>query len=260
VEAVTGVFRVIADARRSIDALRSKGVPEDKITLLTPRDRDEESIPVDTSEAPGIGKAIGAVVGAAGGLSGGALLMAVIPGVGPVTALGMLGAAIVGAAGATIGGAVGGALENSSTQGLPEDEIFVYEDALRKGRSVLIALAEDSDQADILREVLKNGGAETVDAARHEWWIGLRSAERERYLGTGRKFDDDEKFYRLGFEAALHARTRCKEFDQVSAEMDADLEDLQKQYPGADIEEAYTRGYQRGREYYQHLCEESKAA
>ena len=125
-EAVTGVFRVLADARRSIDTLRSKGVPEDRITLLTPRDADdEEPIPVDTSEAPGIGKAIGAVVGAAGGLSGGSLLMAVIPGVGPVTALGMLGAAIVGAAGATIGGAVGGAIENSSSQGLPEDEIFV---------------------------------------------------------------------------------------------------------------------------------------
>jgi hypothetical protein len=261
VEAVTGVFRVLADARRSIDTLRSKGVPEDRITLLTPRDADdEEPIPVDTSEAPGIGKAIGAVVGAAGGLSGGSLLMAVIPGVGPVTALGMLGAAIVGAAGATIGGAVGGAIENSSSQGLPEDEIFVYEDALRKGRSVVIALAEDSDQADILREVLTTEGAETVDAARHEWWIGLRSAERERYRVTGRKFDDDEKFYRLGFEAALHARSRCKEFDQVSAEMATNLEELQKRYPGASIEEAYTRGYQRGREYYQHLCEESKAA
>jgi hypothetical protein len=261
VQAVTGVFRVLADARRAVVAVRSKGVPEERITLLTPRDGDDvESIPVDTSEAPGIGKAIGAVVGAAGGLSGGSLLMAVIPGVGPVTALGMLGAAVVGAAGATIGGAVGGAIENSSSQGLPEDEIFVYEDAWRKGHSVLIALAEDSDQADILREVLKNEGAETVDAARHEWWIGLRSAERERYFASGREFDKDEKFYRLGFEAALHARTRCKEFDQVSAEMASNLEELQKRYPGADIEEAYGRGYQRGREYYQHLCDESKAA
>ena len=29
-------------------------------------------------------------------------------------------------------------MERSTTQGLPEDEIFVYEDALRKGRSVVI--------------------------------------------------------------------------------------------------------------------------
>jgi hypothetical protein len=64
----------------------------------------------------------------------------------------------------------------------------------------------------------------------------------------------------MGFEAALHARTRCMEFDQVSAEMDSRLEDLEKQYPGVDLEEPFTRGYQRGREYYQRLCDEQRAA
>ncbi len=261
-QAVTGVFRVLADARRVVESLRSKGVAADKITLLSPGDGDNvDSVPIDTAEQPGIGKAIGAVVGAAGGLSGGSLLMAaVIPGVGPVTALGLLGAAVLGAAGATVGASIGESLENSSTEGLPEDEIFVYEDALRKGRSVVIALAEDAEGADRLRELLKREGAETVDAARQEWWIGLRSAEREHYLTSGRNFQKDEKFYRLGFEDALHARNRCKEFDQVSAEMASNLEELQRQYPGVDLEEAYTRGYQRGREYYQHLCDQKRAA
>jgi len=82
----------------------------------------------------------------------------------------------------------------------------------------------------------------------------------EKITASGRNFGDDEKFYRLGFEAALHARTRCKEFDQVSAEMTSSLEELQRQYPGVELAEAYTSGYQRGREYYQHRCEESKAA
>jgi hypothetical protein len=50
------------------------------------------------------------------------------------------------------------------------------------------------------------------------------------------------------------------EFDQVSAEMDAALEDVQRQYPGAKVEEPFTRGYQRGREHYQHLCDETKNA
>jgi hypothetical protein len=263
VQAVTGVFRVQADAQRAVESLRSKGVSPDRITLLAPGNgaNDAESVPLDAAEGPGIGKAIGAVVGAAGGLSGGSLLMAaVIPGVGPVTALGLLGAAVVGAAGATVGAAVGGSLEESTTQGLPEDEIFVYEDALRKGRCVVIALAEDAGTAASLKELLKSEGAETVDAARQEWWIGLRSAERERYLTSGRDFLNDEKFYRLGFEAALHAKNRCKEFDQVSAEMASNLEELQRQNPGVDLEDAYTRGYQRGREYYQHLCDDSKAA
>jgi hypothetical protein len=151
-------------------------------------------------------------------------------------------------------------LENASIEGLPEDEIFVYEDALRKGRSVVIALAEDGAAADSLRHLLKSERAESIDAARHQWWIGLRSAEREHYAVSGRSFNDDEQFYRLGFEDALHAKSRCKEFDQVSAEMNSRLEELQGQHPGVDLEEPYTRGYQRGREYYQRLCDQSKAA
>jgi hypothetical protein len=79
-------------------------------------------------------------------------------------------------------------------------------------------------------------------------------------LKSGCNFRDDEKFYRLGFDAALHARTRCKEFDQVSAERARDLEELERQYPNVDLAVPFTRGYQRGREYYQHLCDESKAA
>jgi len=183
-----------------------------------------------------------------------------VPGVGPVTAVGLLGAAVLAAAGATVGAAAGGALEDFTSEGLPEDEIFVYEDALRKGRTVVMVDAEDAADAARLRDLLKSKGAEAIDAARQQWWIGLRSAESEHYATSGRNFRNDEKFYRLGFEDALHARTRCKEFDQVSAEMASHLEDLERQYPGVEVAEAYTRGYERGREYYQHLCDESKAA
>ena len=257
-QSVTGVFASQADARRAVEGLRSKGVPADKITLLTPGPNRKELEPLQAAEQPGIGKAIGAAIGAAGGVAGGGLLVAAIPGVGWVAAAGMLGAAVLAAAGA--GAAAGGALENSTTEGLPEDEIFVYEDALRQGRSVVIALVDAVPAAESLQELLKSEGAETVDAARHQWWIGLRSAEREHYADYGRDFGEDERFYRLGFEAALHARSRCKEFDQVSTEMASDLEELKKKHPGVELEQAYTRGYQRGREYYQRLCDQSKAA
>jgi len=62
----------------------------------------------------------------------------------------------------------------------------------------------------------------------------------------------------MGFQAALHARMRCKEFDQISGEMNATLEDVQRENPGANVEEAFTRGYQRGREYYQRTCDDDK--
>jgi hypothetical protein len=261
-EAVTGVFRSRVDAERVMTQMRSLGISEDKITLLTPgtMEKNLQSVPSISAEQPGMGKAIGAVVGAAAGLSGGALVAALIPGVGTITAIGLLGAAVLAAAGGSMGAVAGGKLENSMTEGLPEDELFVYEDALRKGRSVVVAVSDDDAGASRLRELLSVEGAESVDAAREQWWIGLRSAEREHYSALGRNFDGDEKFYRLGFESALHARTRCKEYDQVLAEMGVKLEEVQKQYPNASVETPFTKGYERGRDYYQQICDKSKAA
>jgi hypothetical protein len=263
-EAVSGVFKTRTRAENAVNEALKAGIPADRVTLLTPGSVDQVnkeivSVPTDAAEQPGIGKAMGALAGGGVGFAGGSLLMALIPGLGPITAVGLLGAAILGAAGATVGATVGNELENSTSQGLPEDEIFVYEDALRQGRSVVILLAEDNQQASLLRELLKMQGAESIDAAREQWWIGLRSAEESHY--SGKNFTEDEEYFRRGFEAALHARTRCMEFDQVSAAMDAALEDLQREHPGAEVEEAFTRGYQRGREYYQQRCDEtSKAA
>jgi hypothetical protein len=260
-KAVTGVFEVRKDAERALLQMRSLGITDDQITLLTPdrMERNSPGIPSVSAEQPGMGKAIGAVMGAAAGLSGGALI-AIIPGVGPVAAIGLLGGAVLAAAGGGVGAVVGGKLENSMTEGLPEDEIFVYEDALRKGRSVIVALAKDEPEAARLRELLSVEGAESVDAAREQWWVGLRSAEREHYSVPDKDFDVDEQFYRLGFESALHARTRCKEYDQVMGEMNARLEELKQQHPGANVEEPFVKGYERGRDYYQQLCNQAKAA
>lgn len=264
-KAVSGVFKSQSEAERALQSVRNAGISSDRVTLLTPGtpekiEEEVKSVPVDDAEQPGMGKAIGGLVGGGIGITAGSLLVALVPGVGPISAMGLLGAAILGAAGATAGATVGGRTENAVTEGLPEDEIFVYEDALRRGRSVVITIAQDDKQAELVQELLAAAKAESVDAAREQWWIGLRSAEESRYSTGGGNFKDDEKFYRLGFEAALHARTRCMEFDQVSAEMDAVLENIQRQYPGKNVEEAFTRGYQRGRDHYQQLCDQGRRA
>jgi hypothetical protein len=92
---VTGVFRTEADAQRALAQIRSTGLPEDRITLLTPGSvkggqglvepgrvaSESESAPVDAAEQPGMGKAVGALVGAAGGMSAGPLIVAaLVPG------------------------------------------------------------------------------------------------------------------------------------------------------------------------------------
>jgi hypothetical protein len=264
-EAITGVFKARLEAEQALDEVFKTGISAERATLLTPGTDDQiarelRSVPTDAAEQPGMGKALGALAGGGVGITGGAMLIALVPGLGPVSAIGLLGAAILGAAGATVGAVIGGKSEESLSEGLPEDEIFVYEDALRKGRTVVLALAADESEAERLRQLFNMAGAESVDAAREQWWIGLRSAEESRYSGQGHNFSEDEKFFRMGFEAALHARNRCREFDQVSAEMDAAFEDVQREHPGQNVEAPFTRGYQRGREYYQQLCDEEKRA
>src|SRR6516162_186123 len=99
-EAITGVFTTREAAEAAFQKLTNAGIPADRITLLTPGSADHiakevQSVPVDTGEQPGMGNAVGALVGGGVGFTGGAVLMALVPGVGPVTALGLLGAGIL---------------------------------------------------------------------------------------------------------------------------------------------------------------------
>ncbi len=253
---VAGVFTSSAEAREVVSKLRAMGLPEDKLSVLLPGSLDNGAkVPVTAAEQPGIAKAlagtVGAVAGAAGGMELGMALTVVLAGVGPILAGGFLGAAILGVLGAEVGVAAGARLEAFLSEGLPEDEIYVYEDALRQGRSVVIALAADDLGAEAIRGVMKKHKVETIDAARERWWIGLRDAEKEHYDGSGGAFHRDEIFYRRGFQAALHARTRGKEYDQVLNEMAQDIEELKRQYPGSEVEEPFRRGYERGRAHFE---------
>jgi hypothetical protein len=107
-EAISGVFKTRARAENAVSEALKAGVQADRVTLLIPGTVDQVNkemlaVPTDTAEQPGMGKAIGALAGGGVGFAGGSLLMALVPGLGPITAVGLLGAAILGAAGATIG-------------------------------------------------------------------------------------------------------------------------------------------------------------
>jgi hypothetical protein len=160
--------------------------------------------------------------------------------------LGLAAAALLGVGGAVAGAAVGSALENTLEVGLPKDELFIYEDALRQGRAVLIVLAENTDQADQVREVLASAGAESLDAAHEHWWLGMRDAEAEAYTAEGFDFTTDEPRYRKGFEAALRPPAAGKSYDEA-------LNFLHTHYPEEYREEAFRRGFARGRTYHEGL-------
>ena len=253
-ETIVGIFNSRVDGERAVTQLRAAGIPEDKIVLLAPGASEKQLSEVHTTEAeqPGMGKALGATVGGALGVAGGVPLGAAIasffiPGVGPVIAAGLLGAAILGIGGAATGAAAGGALEGGLAHGLPHDELYLYEDALRRGRSVVIAFAEDDEVAERGRSALTRTGAESIDAARESWWIGLRSAEEERYTAEGKDFSRDERTYRRGFEAALHPNLRGTSYDEA-------LKTLKQ----AQDDEVFRRGYERGQDYHRSLKDKDR--
>jgi hypothetical protein len=234
---VAGVFRSRERAQQAAVDLRQTGLRN--INLLIPGDTASQvsEVPTIEGEQPGMGKAVGTVLGGALGMAAGmeigaAAATILIPGVGPVLAVGIAAAAILGVGGAVGGAAAGAALEKDSTIGLPADELFVYKDALKQGRSVIFVEARDDSEAAEANAVLASAGAESIDAAREEWWVGLRSAEKEHYRALGRNFEAEEQDYRRGFEAALRNGNRTANADRVASE-------------------AYRHGYERGAAYHQ---------
>ena len=242
-QTVAAVFENRVDAERAAVDLERIGIPADRVTVLTPG-ADVRQVPTDEGEQPGVGAAIGAVVGGAAGAAAavplGATMTLLVPGVGAVIASGLIGAVLLGAGGA----ALGTRLENALTTGLPRDEVFVYEDALRRGRTIVVALVEDENLARKARATL--AAAESIDAARERWWLGLRRTERERYAEGTAAFERDEPLYRRGFEAALGADTRGRTWGEA-------LPTLRTRH-GTDVDApAFRRGWERGQAHQRDL-------
>lgn len=243
-QAVTGVFKSQDQADNAVNQLRSLGIVDKRIGIVRPGtapERLEAGVPVTDTEDPGMGRAMGAAVGGAMGAAGGAtaglaVASLVIPGIGPLLAFGMVGAALLGTVGAAAGSAVGNTVEEELGEGIPHEDVYLYEDALRHGHTVLIAYAEDGDQADRASEVMQSAGAEDLDVLRENWWHELRDDERTSYSGN---FDEDEESYRRGYTAALHPSRRGKAYSDVE-------DQLRTEYANTVLDRPFQSGYERG--------------
>jgi hypothetical protein len=260
-ETIVGAFSHLRDAEDAVKQLRTLGFTHDRIYVLTPGVSEKElmaAVPTTQTEQPGMGKALGGVVGGGTGLLWGGLTAPVVtsllvPGIGPVLAIGLAYATLSGLIGASVGVAAGEAVEESLDTGLPQDELFVYEDALRRGRTVVIALADNSEQEEAARNVMMQAGAESLDAAREQWWVGLRDAEESAYEAPDGEFARVEATYRTGFEAALRSQARGRSYEEMG-------EYLRETYPTIYLEEPFRRGYERGQVYYRGRAERDKQA
>jgi hypothetical protein len=243
---IAGIFTSTKQAERAFSELQTEaGFGAEDVVLLAPGSSTEEldAVPTDEGEQPGMGSAIGGVVGGAVGLAAGSVVANLfLPGIGTILAVG-LGAGALGIGGAVAGAASGGAIENQISPGLPKDELFLYEDALRQCRTVLIGTSTDDEVVEKGRAVIERNGAESIDAARDKWWIGLRDAEEAQYDAPGGDFRTNESLYRSGFEAALHADCRGKTYATATPK-------LRELRPDICDNEMFRRGFERGCAYY----------
>lgn len=256
-EVLVRVFDNQQTARDAVSALSKFGLNEKRVALLIPGERPKTKapIPVSDTEAPGMGTAMGAAVGGAMGAAGGATLglaaaTLLVPGVGPVVAFGLLGAALLGGTGAVAGGAVGSSLEEELGEGFPHEDIYLYEHALRHGKSVVVVYADEGDQADRAEEILE-ANSTSLDWLRDQWWDHLAEGERTNYQSSGRDFNADELSYRQGFQAALHPKRRGQSFSDVRS-------DLCRVYDESELNPAFQCGYDRGVTHQEKLKELDK--
>ena len=185
---VTGIFPSTSAAERAAGRLAEIGVPRPRIRQLTPGTPERQIhsiVPIAETEQPGMGKAIGAVVGFVVGAMIGLVAFGALRG-GAISAAVLLGAAALGVCGAVAGAFAGGSLEAKMSTGLPKDEIYLYENALRSGHSVVFAFAADNAQEEAAKRALQEAGAESLDAGDESWRVGL-SPTPTHSRGEGRR-------------------------------------------------------------------------
>ncbi len=162
---ITRLFDSRTDALEAAHELERMGIPDRDISIIASNkdrwfdgdiskrgdlrsgakhDRDGDGRD-DRGEGAVKGATTGGILGAGAGLLAGLGLIA-IPGLGPVVAAGWLASTATGAAaGAVAGGAVGGLVAALTDAGVPEEEAHVYSEGVRRGGTVLVVRADESE-------------------------------------------------------------------------------------------------------------------
>jgi hypothetical protein len=158
---VVAVFDRFDQANASFDVLRNAGYSPDDVSIV--RQGEDGAPPQAPAQGAGETKATaGTVTGASiGALVGGALGLAalVIPGIGPILAIGPIAAAL---SGAVAGGAVGGLVGSFVGLGIPTDEAKDYEAAVRSGAVIVAVKVADEGAATQVADLLRQQGARSA--------------------------------------------------------------------------------------------------
>src|SRR5215204_5479303 len=151
-----GYFRDRASADSAFDELVQRGFDRDDISILG-RGREGASGLMDDRDHVTAGE--GAAVGGIAGLLLGVAAM-LIPGIGPIVAIGPITAALTGAVtGGVTGAVVGGVAGALIHAGVPEEDARYYEDRIKSGGYLLTVHTDDAHYPQA-RATLQRSGAE----------------------------------------------------------------------------------------------------
>jgi anti-sigma B factor antagonist len=153
-ESAIGVFDSRDRAEEAVKELK-RHVPEDSIIFLTRSENEAKTVGGE------LGTMVGGFTGGAAGMSAGVIAATLlVPGLGPVFALGFGAAALLGLAGAGAGSAVGKAMTHDAEAAQPTadekctEEAAFFRDVLKEGRSLIVVRTESPELAQSVSRVL----------------------------------------------------------------------------------------------------------
>lgn len=145
-ETAIGVFSSRDRAEEAVKELRTAGVTDEAIVFLTRSETEAKTI------SKQFGATVGGFLGGATGMSAGVVAATLLlPGVGPVFALGFGAAALLGLAGAGAGAGVGSIAASDANAPQPtaaeksSDDATFFREVLKEGRSLIVVRTESKD-------------------------------------------------------------------------------------------------------------------
>jgi anti-sigma B factor antagonist len=158
-ETAIGVFASRDRAEEAVRELQQGGVPEKSVNYLTRSETEAKTI------AKEFGTYVGGFMGGAAGMSAGVVAATLLlPGIGPVFALGFGAAALLGAAGAGAGRGIGSAAAHDAGAPVPtadekcSEEAAFLREVLKEGRSLIVVQTDSQEIATRACEILDRLG------------------------------------------------------------------------------------------------------
>jgi hypothetical protein len=160
---ISGFYRTRAEGEAARNALLAAGYRPNEISLLAGDVRGHETPAVGPVTSTGLSEAPrDAWIGGVAGLAAGAIAM-VLPGIGPLIAMGPLAGAVGGMG---VGAATGGVIGLLRDHGISQEEAEFFAEGVKRGGSLVTVHDVSGDRAAEARKILDSQGAidvETLD-------------------------------------------------------------------------------------------------